>query len=356
MNNNDIIKNRFDIPQERFYTENIEKTLKNLKTIVSKFSKNIDLKSFSNYILTEKFDQFILFIWWSQIAWSLSPFMHTYSWYLDWKKVFYILLDISKKWKWNLSYILEEIQKRKNILWCNITMPYKIEAYKKLKNVWQLDDSALLVWAVNTIWKRNWEIIWFNTDIEGIILPIKNKNIDSRNAYIFWAWGAWMSAIAGCLLLWVKNIFVFNRSEEKLEKIKEHFYSEDVKKLLEKKWIDWYKINCLKYDVKINETLVSNIIKEKWIIINTLPFWFKNELPKMPISKEQLLKIIPKIELLFDVVYDINYEITPILSSVLQKGIPVINWKEMVIYQAKKWFELWTWKNFNEENFLSLLN
>lgn len=341
-------------------------TIENLKNTINKLLKlpqncDLDLKNFSKFIDNWIFDKQILLIWWSQISWSLSPFIHTYSWFLAWKNNLYTLMDISNEPEWTLKLLLSEIEKNSSILWANITMPYKINAYEILNNLWQLDDSAMLVWAVNTISKNNWKIVWFNTDMDWIIGPIKNTLLEKcseiKHAYIFWAGWASKASIAWLLKMWVSNIHIFNRTTDHLINILNHFNSEKVRDILIKFNVDNFAIQLHEYDVWMEEYFdISNIITNKWIVINTLPFGFKDNYSKYPIRKEVLDKVIWNIILYFDVVYDMNYSETPMTSIVKDYwNIFTCDWRDMLVWQAKKWFELWTWIEFNSEIILKII-
>lgn len=117
-------------------------------------------------------------------------------------------------------------------------MPYKIDIFELLKSKWELDDSALLVWAVNTIAKQNWKIKWYNTDLEWILLPIQKqlweKIKEIKTSYIFGSGGSAQAVVTALLKLWIKNIKIFNRSEEKANDMIKHFNSKEVKKIIEK--------------------------------------------------------------------------------------------------------------------------
>lgn len=341
---------------------NLEKqtksTIKNLKNIISKIEKNLDLdfRDLKNYIEKWIFKKRVLFFWWEQISWSLSPFMHTYSSLYTKESFLYTLFETDLE---NLEENLKTIEKDENILWANITMPLKIEAYNYLKNKDKLDKSAKMVWAINTIAKNSkWEIVWYNSDIDGIKIPIENKLKervkDINQAYVFWAWWASRAIVAWLIELSIKNIIIFNKSSENPNSIIKHFEKKEIKDLFKNKT---YKINYIKYDVK-NKELRKNLekIDKRWIIINSLPFWFKKWLPKTPIKKEDFEKIKDKIDLVFDIVYDIKKDNSYFLDMIEKKDIIKCNWKEMLIYQAIKWFELWTkTKKFQTKDIIKFL-
>ena len=331
----------------------IEATLENLNNAIKKFEKAwFDLEKLKTYINNKKFKKFVLLLGWWQISGSLSPFMHTYnsSFSQDDKKFLYTLINLEKK-SIDLKDLLDYIENTPQILGANVTMPYKIEIFNILKQENKLDESALLVWAVNTIVKKDGKIIGFNTDMEGIRKPLKEKinpkNI--KNWYILGAWGAAQAWIAALLSLGITNIVIFNRSKK--DQLIKHFTSKKVKHILKEKYgiNEDINIQLIQYNVANNDK-ISPYIEENGILINTLPFGFKENLPKKWILNEEFEKIKNKLNLFFDVVYDMNKQDTPLLQNFKKENIATCDGKDMVINQAIKWFEEWTnWEKFKKE-------
>lgn len=329
----------------------IDDTNYNLSTVIKNIElKNINLWDFKNHINKNEIKNRVLFLWWAQIIWSYSPFIHTYSSMLvNQNKFLYTLLDMTKEWL-IIDNILNELDSNNDFLWANITMPYKIDVYKYFKEKNRLSASAILVWAVNTLSKINWNIYWYNTDFEWIINPIKTKlNVkeieDIDTWYIIWTWWAAKAWIVAYLILWITDIVILGRKIN--IELLSHFNSQDIKNILKNKYWITKNINIKfkEYDI-MDKDLISNIIDKKWILINTLPFWFKDNLPKKSILEWEVKKIKNNIKLFFDVVYDINYWDTPMIKEFKSFDIPVCDWIDMLVWQAVKWFELWTnwWK------------
>lgn len=339
----------------------IDDTLKNLNVAIDRIeSRNIDLSEFKTFLNSFNFQKNVVFIWWSQIIWSFSPFIHTFSsMSCKWKEFLFTLLDFSKEWL-VVKDVLKLLEENERFLWANITMPYKIDIYNFLKIENKLDESAILVWAVNTLSKREWVIYWYNTDFEWILWPIKSKILDNnikniQTGYIIWWWWAAKAWIVALLILWISDIVILSRKEN--INLINHFQKIDVKNILKTKyWINNnINIRYKEYDVTNND-MISNIIDKKWILINTLPFWFKQQYPKKSILEWEVEKIKDNIELFFDVVYDINYWDTPIISEFKSFDIPVCDWIDMLIWQANIWFNLWTnWWNIDIDKIKKLI-
>ncbi len=345
--------------------------------------ENINNLNFSDEIkekLLESKDYLkqVFFLWAEQISGSFSPFMHNFSssFLSNEKKFFYTLTPVLSNYEKTSKEIVKEfvdfLESNENYLWWNVTMPYKINMFEYLETLWKLDLRALLVWAVNTLYKKNWKIFWTNTDIDWVKNPILEKlfsdekvfsfvwddTIIKYNAIVLWAWWASRSAIWALIEMWIKSIYVLNRSKENLDDLEKHF-----SKFLKEE----QKLYTMIYDVSSLDSLFEIIEKnslENLLIINTLPFWFKENLPKSPILLEELEKILEKTLLYFEAVYDSRKWNTPIVEKILEYNkilsrdvsmkhlneIKVCKWVEMLIWQAKTWFEFWSeWWEFQEK-------
>jgi len=340
--------------------EAIKTTKHNLGETIDKLLKLksntwVDLKAFREYIENADFDSYVILIGGHQILGSLSPFMHTYCGFLAGKKVLYTLLDISSEPSEFLDEILWEIASNPHILGANITMPYKVKVFERLASQGLLDESALMAGAVNTIAKHSGTLKGYNTDIEGIYLPILEKLSWEKlswvtHASVLGSWGAAKAAIVGLLRLWVKRIHVFNRTNEHLLDITNHFYAFETQEAFAKNGITNYSIELHEYEVDRDEKcdLLWALRHEtgKGILVNTLPFGFKEHFPTLPIRKDLLGAVCEKNLFLFDVVYDMSYPETPLIG-LAKAHLKTGTWRDMVSYQAKKGFELWTGSVFD---------
>jgi len=323
----------------------IADTEENLWRVIERFSKTgNDLGSFTEFLKTDFAQKVVLLIGWDQISGSLSPFMHTYSSYLNNNPFLYTLFKMTKENR-DLGEIFEYIRSEKKILWANITMPYKIEIFNILSDLWLLDESARLVGAVNTIAKKDWEVRWYNTDMYWVLNPVMDALWEKVNSikkwYVLWAGWAARAAIAALLQLWIHDITIFNRTDQTMINLVNHFNSKEAREVLK----NCFSIKMVEYDIQYDEkSHISEYIDEKGILINTLPFWFKSHLAKYPIREDELKKVFDKITLYFDVVYDMNYPGTPMSEYVRvhHPDIMICDWIDMVVEQARKWYEMWS--------------
>ncbi|MCD5380527.1 type I 3-dehydroquinate dehydratase [Candidatus Gracilibacteria bacterium] len=340
-------------------------TYQNLEKLCNKYFPlegkrgNMIVKLSEGIISTKR----VLFLGASQISGSLSPFMHNFSSNLlttEEKKFFYTLIDVDIYSESVAKNFIQFLESSDKLLGANITMPYKIDAYKYLKEQKCLDEKAVLVGAVNTLYKKEGKIRGTNTDIDGIISPIQqklgNKIQTIECCYILGSGGAARAAIGAAIKMGISNIYVLSRGQESLDEVKEHFseYLGENQKLITQI-----------YDVEVLKIFPFKKSQNKAIIINTLPFGFKDNLPKSPIEFGELERILPHISLYYEAVYDAEKGDTPLVDEILKykqnlnsfsltKGkdtgkadrdnqeIKICRGVEMLIEQAAPGFELWT--------------
>jgi shikimate dehydrogenase len=293
-------------------------TRNNLKTSTTKLEK----KSYKSVFLGA-----------AQIQGSLSPEIHN-SWaqseHLDLE---YILCDLEKG-VWGgmpMEDVLEKFEKIPEVIWGNITMPYKIDAYEYFKQKNRLDEVGFLAGSVNTYFRGvNNEFYATSSDVNGFVEPVKTiePGIQDFHVVILWAGWAARAILAWAYISWVKKITIINRSKENFDELQKIFDG---------------KITSHFIPLDDEEIITKVLSQEKYILVNTLPFGFKKELPIFPLKKEILEKIHNQCHIYFDIVYDRNEGMTP-TSSWFQENSPVthlIHGKDMLLAQAKKWYELW---------------
>ena len=116
-------------------------------------------------------------------------------------------------------YLFEQL----NLDGMNVTAPLKHSIKKFCSNC---TDDAEKIDAVNTIVKHNEKILGFNTDWEGVLLSLKNENIDLNNQKILviGAGNAAAAAIYGIKMFNPNsNISILNKSEHNAKQLAEKF-------------------------------------------------------------------------------------------------------------------------------------
>ena len=243
---------------------------------------------------------------------SLSPKMHNY-----WLKKLningnYKLIDTPlSNFKKKINYL-----SKKNYKGLNLTIPLKEEAIKFLN---KKDKIVKLTGAVNVLIFSKKKIEGKNTDVYGfkksLINIVKNKKKDT--AIIIGAGGAARAVLFVLIEMKYKKIFLFNRSNNNLKKIKKDFSK------LKKNGI-FYK----------NFSFINSFLNKTNLLVNTTPLGMKG-FPKLNINVNNLKKNSS----VFDLIY--NPLETKLIKDSKKNGLKNTNGLDMLIYQAQRSFNYW---------------
>ena len=234
---------------------------------------------------------------------SLSPKLHNY-----WIKENNIdaVYDKKKLNESDIKEIIDEVKKG-TIDGINVTVPFKKSVTPFLDQLTALAEEAQ---SVNTIFKKNNQIIGDNTDVAGFEQGLKHINYSVKNKKIFilGAGGVAPSIIIALKRLGADKIILSNRTKEKAEGLKKLYPDLEV--------INWGEITD--FDMIINATSLGLKINDE-IKLN--------------------YESIGSNKLFYDVIY--NPEKTNFLSKAKQHGHRTENGKMMFIYQAQLAFKIW---------------
>ena len=222
----------------------------------------------------------------------------------------YIAYKIPKN---ELNYGLDALKKIK-ISGFNVTIPHKIDIMKFLDGT---DEDSKLIGASNTVTNLNGVLTGYNTDMQGFLDPIIQRELDIKNSNIllYGAGGAARAIIVAFAKQNAKKITIVNRTIEKGKNLEElgkklGLNSEVIS-------LENFEGNKNKYDFVINSTSIG----------------MKNEI--FPISQDLIDEN--------SVVYDIVYK--PINTDLIKKGknvnATIIYGYEMLLGQAVRSFEIW---------------
>ena len=216
----------------------------------------------------------------------------------------------------------------------NITLPYKIEVMKYLD---EIDKTATLIGAVNTIVNKDCKLIGYNTDGKGAISAIEQcfKKIKPEDKIVVFGAGGAARAIVFEITKRTKNITVINRSLD--------FY------LAEKLRKDFKEINNKIKIFPLNDkNIIHTVINSDFVINATSVGMF-------PKSNEEIInqKIFNKIcnlngKYFFDAIF--NPYKTKFLLNAEKKGGKVCSGLDMMIYQAISAFKLWVGHDLKRVN------
>ena len=221
-----------------------------------------------------------------------------------------------------LEVFVQKIRKG-NINGANITVPFKQKIIPYLD---ELTDLSKKTQSVNTLFKKDNLVVGDNTDVYGFSQSILNQNINLQNkkALILGAGGVAPSLITALEDLSIGQIYIKNRTFEKLLKLKASF----------ERIIPLKQDEENEYDIVINATSVGLKKDDK------INFSFDNLKNKV---------------IFYDTIY--NPPMTNLLKVAKEKNHTIINGKSMLFLQAQKAFQIWTGINPKiNEKFLEYLN
>ena len=262
------------------------------------------------------------------VSHSLSPVMHNAAYKhmgLDWC---YMAIPCEKTQ-------IKQIVKALRFMDCkglNITIPHKQEI---LNSCNKLTTIANKVQAVNTlIPEKNNEWIGANTDIEGFLVPLKNKNLTDKNVIVIGCGGSARAVVMGLSNLQLKQITIIGRNEDSL-----NIFMKDMKNLCTKN-------NILIESMTNEASHITPYIKEASLIINTTPIGMnkKNiEKQDIPLGFEIWNNLSDK-TILYDLIY--NPRPTNWLKLGQERNCLTIDGLDMLVEQGALSIRLWS--GFND--------
>ena len=189
----------------------------------------------------------------------------------------------------------------------NVTIPFKKSVIPYLDQLTPLANEAQ---SVNTIYKEKNKVIGHNTDVGGFELGLKriNYNVKNKKVFILGAGGVVSSIILALKKMGASKIILSNRTKEKAEDLKKIYSDLEI--------IDW------------GETPDFNVI------INATSLGLKNH-DEIKLDYTDM----GSNKLFYDVIY--NPRQTKFLSKAKQLGNQIENGKMMFVYQAHQAFTIW---------------
>jgi shikimate dehydrogenase len=199
-----------------------------------------------------------------------------------------------------------------NLAGVNITVPHKEKVIPLLDTI---DEEALFIGAVNTIVNSEGRLAGYNTDGRGFMRSLDESGISlqDRKILVVGAGGA-ARAVSYYLCRKAGKVFIYGRTGTRADKL-----AGDLKQ------------------VQNNVSAVDNTsdIGEYDIIINATPLGLKEE-DQLPFDTKHLR---PE-----QVVCDLIYKQTRLLTEATEKGCNTLNGLGMLLWQGALAFELWTGK------------
>ncbi len=202
----------------------------------------------------------------------------------------------------------------------NVTIPHK-EAVAKLVDT--LDSISSDLGAVNTVVNDDGELFGVNTDVEGFIAPLKEREIPllHRRSLILGAGGAARACIVGLVREGCTDLIILNRNVDRASKM-----VSDLKK----------KFDFEAEIISLDEENLSRSMGSVDIVVNATPVGMYPNVGESPISKDLIREDL--------VIYDTVYR--PVKTKLVEYadtvGATVVHGYEMLVSQAAGSFSLWT--------------
>lgn len=200
----------------------------------------------------------------------------------------------------------------------NVTIPYKIAVMEYLD---EIDETARLAGAVNTIVVRQGKLIGYNTDARGFITALEQNSfaVHGKTVLLLGAGGAARAVLAGLANSGVEAVVVAARQVNQARKMEELFPFVNVKSLL---WSD---------------AVFQQELGRADFIINATPIGMHPHSEGMPPLAVDQMK---QSAVVCDLIY--NPAITKLLERSAAEGHPILSGLGMLVEQAALAFEYWT--------------
>lgn len=146
---------------------------------------------------------------------------------------------------------------------CNVTVPFKFEAFQAAMAQGVQSDRAELAQAANTLWFKDGVIYADNTDGAGLVNDIQNNAgvcLAGRDVLLIGAGGAAAGALAPLLAAKPRRLVVVNRTQAKAEAlVARHRAHPTLQLLLQKTELLTHSLSALEgdFDVIINASASS---------------------------------------------------------------------------------------------------
>ncbi|QJB55859.1 shikimate dehydrogenase [Pseudodesulfovibrio sp. zrk46] len=204
----------------------------------------------------------------------------------------------------------------------SVTIPHKQTVMPHLDRI---TDRAKAVGAVNTLYWDGDMLCGENTDVIGVIAPLKKLTTMPESAMVLGAGGAARAAVAGFLELGIKDVSITNRTLSKAEELANDF-----------------GIRCVAWEERMNEA--------PGLICNTTPLGMSGDMASLtPWDADRF----PAGCIAYDIVY--NPLDTRFLREATDAGCVTISGLEMFLHQGLAQFRLWTGRDMDEDGARKLL-
>lgn len=263
------------------------------------------------------------------------PLKHSISPYFQQAALDYCQLDIRyEKWETRpeeLESAIKKLREPENI-GANVTVPYK-EAILPLLD--EVDNTASLIGAANTIVKKDDKLLGFNTDAHGFIEALYKEGHfepEGKRAVVLGAGGAARAVSFALVQNKISSLTVINRGLERAKTL-----VSSLRSYVEHSLPDWrVDLSVLPWQSLSSPQLFNHC----HLIVNctTIGTKYSSQEGQSPLS----IEVIPRDILVYDLVY--NPCPTPLLQLAQKAGANILGGLAMLVYQGAASFELWIGK------------
>ena len=250
---------------------------------------------------------------------SLSPIMHNAAIRYLGLDLIYFSIPCNEK---DFEIVIRSLSKI-NCKGINITIPFKEKVLNYCSKISPLAEQIKSVNTLKPNGKGEWDGI--NTDVEGLIYPLKNLNLVNKQAIILGSGGAARSAIQGLINLKMSEIIIISRNHISLNSLYNDFKNQHLIKVISSK-----------------NPNIPSLINSTDLIINTTPIGMINhteETHELPFGHNFWTTLNSK-TVIYDLIY--NPQETPLLNFSRKKGCQTINGIKMLVAQGAKSLSYWT--------------
>ncbi|WP_094604684.1 Shikimate dehydrogenase (NADP(+)) [Sporomusa silvacetica DSM 10669] len=201
----------------------------------------------------------------------------------------------------------------------NVTIPHKVAIMDYLD---EIDTSAKLVGAVNTIVVKEERLIGYNTDADGYIRSLEQAGITvaGKSAVIFGAGGAARAVVAGLVGANIASVTIGARDQSKADGIAQLFAGT-------------VPVNGVAWD----SSTFAAALSQTNLVVNATPLGMYPAIASQPSVPWDLLQ---QSVVISDLVY--NPPITSFIAEGTRRGHTIVGGAGMLIEQGALAFELWT--------------
>ncbi|HAD21535.1 MAG TPA: shikimate dehydrogenase [Opitutae bacterium] len=259
------------------------------------------------------------------ISHSISPLLHKAALQklsienLSFNNWFYERVDVKAEF---LSIALSKLSES-GYLGLNLTIPHKVKAFDIIENI---DEGAVAMGAVNTLFYKSHKWVGYNTDGYGISKAVSchlGYQIKDSSVLILGAGGAARAASVQFLREGCRELKILNRSKERMQSLL-HLLNDS--------------FGSVKVSGDTFDTVdAKHILDRDWLVVNaTASGLKKNDISPFPFD----LSLLGKGSAVYDMIY--NPSKTKLLEEAECADLPFANGLHMLVYQAAKALEIWT--------------